>query len=144
MKQLALLVLLCCSMAAGSTPTDEILQHFTSSFPSATEVRWYDEEFGYEARFKRDRIECRVQYDKKGNLVKSTRFYYAQDLVPFIQARVKEAYPKQQIYGVTEVQTEEELKFYIVLQDEKRWYDIEVTSNGETRLTKKFFKALQN
>ena len=95
----------------------------------------------YEAHFKQSEIATRAFYDMDGNLLRTTRYYGEENLPINVLTKIKKKYVGKSIYGVTESATEEEIKYHVVLQDEKNWYIIIADNWGSLELSKKYRKA---
>ncbi len=54
-----------------------------------------------------------------------------------ILAKLKVKYAGKQIVGVTEVMTESDIAYHIVLKDEKNWYWVESSPYAALTLTQK-------
>jgi hypothetical protein len=130
--------------AAASSPpevNEKVLKAFEQTFVRATDVVWHEMENTFEARFKQSEMIIRASYDKDGNLLRTTRYYSEEGLPINILTKLKKKYSGKSIYGVTESATENEVIYYITLQDEKNWYVIRSDSWGSFEIDKKFRKA---
>ena len=135
-------IVLLSSTLCFATPSEKVLKSFASSFPKADSVNWYENENDYEVHFNMDKVQCRLWYDKEGTVIKSVRYYLQGMLPPIILSKVQHKYTDKTIFGITEVTTPEEgVQYFIVLQDEKKWYNVTSDSAGNLVLTKKFNKA---
>ncbi|HWJ91051.1 MAG TPA: hypothetical protein VNR87_08050 [Flavisolibacter sp.] len=143
MKKILIIMAVFVSAAAWADPGEKILRSFHESFPNADTVSWYENAKGYEACFTSRNIKCRIWYDNEGNVIKCIRYYGAENLHPFIIARVKMRYPALKIYGVTEESSEDGLQYHLTLEDDKRWYNVTGDYLGNFSLDKKFRKAPQ-
>jgi len=145
MKKLVIFLSLFVALgAAASTPpevSEKVLKAFEQTFARATDVVWHEMENSYEARFKQSQIITRASYDKDGNLLRTTRYYSEEGLPINILTKLKKKYSGKSIFGVTECAIEDEVAYYITLQDEKNWYVIKSDSWGSLELSKKFRKA---
>jgi len=95
----------------------------------------------YEARFKQSEIVTRAAYDREGNLVRTTRYYQEENLPINILTKLKKKYEGKTVFGVTESVTQDEVAYYVTLQDEKNWYIVKADNWGSLELTKKYKKA---
>ncbi|HWJ92354.1 MAG TPA: hypothetical protein VNR87_14660 [Flavisolibacter sp.] len=130
------------SVFCFATPNEKVLNSFASSFPKADSVNWYENENDYEVHFNINEIRCRLWYDKEGTVIKSVRYYLQNMLPPIILSKVQHKYADKSVFGVTEVTTPEDgVQYFIVLQDDKKWYNITSDSAGNLVMTKKFNKA---
>jgi hypothetical protein len=141
-KMLFLLLILASGIVYASPVIDEkILNTFKGAFPKAETVSWYKDGNTYLVYFTNDQVKCRMWYDASGEVLKTIRYYDEQNLCPFILTKVKQKYADKKVYGVTEVSSNEGVKYNIVLEDEKKWYHVSVDFYGTLRLDKKYNKA---
>ena len=140
-KSFALLILLCIGMTSFASPNEKVLVNFNLSFPKADSVKWYDNANDYEVHFVMSNMRCRMWYDKEGMVIKSLRYYGEELLPPMVRSSIQQRWTKQKVYGVTELSDQEGVRYYIVLEDEKKWYDVTSDGLGNLTLTKKFNKA---
>ncbi|HVG40016.1 MAG TPA: hypothetical protein VM888_00295 [Chitinophagaceae bacterium] len=144
MKKLLLILLVFASGVsfAGTPVIDEkILKSFQDAFPKAEKVTWYEESGNYQVLFTCEQIKCRMWFDNKGNALQTIRYYYEQNLCPFVMTKVKQKFAGKQIYGITEVSTDRGVVYNIILEDEKKWYHVKVDTDGSVQLEKKYIKA---
>jgi len=145
MKKLIILTCLFAALsAAASNPpevSEKVLKAFNETFVKATDVVWHEMQNFYEARFKQSEIIIRAIYDTDGNLLRTTRYYSEENLPINILTKVKKKYAGKSVHGVTESASEDEVSYYITLEDEKNWYIIKADSWGSMELSKKYRKA---
>lgn len=144
MKIVNLMVALSLSLsltAAVPNVDDSVLAAFTNTYPSAQQVQWTKVGSNWEAYFKENGIINRLQYRHNGELVHVTRHYGGVHLNPYLLAKIQRKYRERSIFGVTEITTEDQLCYYIVLEDAQHWYHVEANALGELQLTKKYRKA---
>lgn len=145
MKKLAILILLFVALGAtASTPpevNEKVLKAFKETFVKATDVVWHEMDHSYEANFKQAEIVTRAIYDAEGNLLRTTRYYLEESLPIHILTKLKKRYSGKSVFGVTEISENEDVSYYISLQDDKNWYIVKSDSWGSTELTKKYRKA---
>jgi hypothetical protein len=146
MKKIILFVALLVSIVAGAaaSPTEvneKVLKAFKETFSQAQDVVWHEYENYYQANFRQDDIQVRAQYDQEGVLIKTTRYYGEKQLLPNIVSRLKKKYGTKEIFGVTEVTSDEEVSFVISLRDEKNYYEVKSDIYGNLEQTDKFKRA---
>ncbi|HEX6849667.1 MAG TPA: hypothetical protein VF144_21920 [Chitinophagaceae bacterium] len=145
MKKLIILTCLFAtlSVAASNPPevNEKVLKAFNQTFVKATDVVWNEVQNLYEASFKQSEIISRAIYDAEGNLLRTTRYYSQENLPINILTKLHKKYAGKSIYGITELSTEDEVSYYVTLQDEKNWYIIQADNFGNLELSKKFRKA---
>ncbi len=145
MKKLAILIVLFVSLGAAATTPPEInekvLKAFKETFIKATDVIWHEVDNVYEANFKQAEITTKAIYDTEGNLLRTTRYYSEESLPIHILTKLKKKYSDKSVFGVTEISENDDVSYYISLQDEKNWYVVKSDSWGSLELNKKFRKA---
>jgi hypothetical protein len=127
--------------AASPDVDDKIEKSFKDAFPKAEKITWYENETTYEVLFMNGQVKCRMWYDKEGNVTKTERYYTAEELCPFIMAKVNKKFAGKKIFGVTEVNSENGITYHIILEDQNKWYHVNGDSAGYLRLEKKLNKA---
>lgn len=123
-------------------PNEKVLKSFNSTFSNAAEVKWFDHPNYYEVSFYHKEIRANVIYDLGGNFLSSTRYYKAQDLPTSILCKLMKKYSDKKIYGVTELTNNDEVNYYVKIEDAKHWLTIKVSGNGQMEVHEKFRKAL--
>lgn len=141
MKKVMYLAVLLLSISATATNPPEIsekvIKAFKETFTQAEEVSWKELDDHCQADFKISEMRVRATYDNDGNLISTTRYYDEKNLPSNILAKLKVKYAGKQINGVTEVITESDIAYHIVLKDEKYWYWVESTPYATLTLTQK-------
>jgi len=144
MKKILLMlsVIAAVSFSYANPPVNEkVLKIFSHVFPQVQNAKWYEYENYYEAYFDKDDIKCRIRFDLDGKVISTTRYYTEKSLSPFLKAKIAQKYPSKTIFGITEVNSENELVYNIVLEDEKTWTHVRSDSVGQMDVTEKFKKA---
>jgi hypothetical protein len=141
---LTLVILISVSFAYANPPVSEkVLKIFSNTFPGVENAKWYEYETYYEAYFDKDDIKCRVRFDLDGKVMNTIRYYGEKTVSPFLKAKIAQKYPGKKIFGVTEVNNEDELAYNFVLEDEKIWLHVKSDGTGQMQVTDKFKKAEQ-
>ena len=141
---LTLVILASVSLAYTNPPVSEkVLKIFSNTFPGVENTKWYEYETYYEAYFDKDDIKCRVRFDLEGKIMNTIRYYGEKTVSPFLKAKISQKYPGKKIFGVTEVNNEDELSYNFVLEDEKNWVHVKSDGTGHMEVTDKFKKAEQ-
>lgn len=146
MKRIFLLLL---AMAAVTftfaTPTvnEKVLQVFNAIYPGVENTKWYEHEDHYEAYFESGDVKCRVKFDLDGKVLSTLRYYGDKLVSPFLRAKLAQKHPGKTIYGVTEVNSDNELTYHVVLEDKKNWMHVKCDGLGHMETTQKFKKADQ-
>ncbi len=126
-----------------SDASEKILKLFHHDFPEVQNQTFYDYGDSYMVYFKKDdNSSCKVYYDLDGAMTKTIKYYVGSELDPFIRSKVNQKYKGKTIYGVTEVISDDEHFYQIILQDNKSWYTIKSDATGSMRLENKLFKSI--
>ncbi|HEX6333536.1 MAG TPA: hypothetical protein VFZ78_04860 [Flavisolibacter sp.] len=122
-------------------PTPKVLDAFNRTFKFVKEVSWDEYNNQYEAKFSQNDIRLSVVYDEDGNVVRTIRYYFEESLPILIRSRVAKKFEGKKIYGVTELSSQDDLSYTIVLQDETHWYNVRSDAYGNMTIEKKMKKA---
>ena len=145
MKKLIIIACLFATFSAiAADPAEvneKVLKAFKETFVKATDVVWHEMQNSYEAAFKQSNILIRASYDTEGNLLSTTRYYQEENLPVQILLKLKKGYEGKSVFGVTESTTQDNVTYYITLQDEKNWYVVKSDNWGSFETVKKFKKA---
>lgn len=144
MKKILLTAAFFVSIATYAAPpeiSEKVLKAFKETFSNAEQVVWDEYDTYYSVKFKQTAIDTRVKYDKNGEIMETTRYYFEQNLPPFILAKIKKRYADKKVFGVTEISSDAELSYYIVLEDEKNWLTIKADAYGSLQVHEKLKKA---
>ena len=124
----------------------KVKKTFDSSFPNATDVSWLDYPQSYEVSFIQNGIRSRVYYPKDNSFVRLTRYFKEENLPYHLNFIIKNQFANQSIFGVTEVSIISEgwnfgsIVYHIILEDEKRWYNVKLEEGGIFTIGKKLKK----
>lgn len=122
---------------------EKVLKTFAQTFPSAMNAKWYEYENSYEVYFDKDDIKCRINYDFDGNVISTRRDYLEKDLTPFIKSKVNKQFPDKKIFGITEMTSNEEMYYLVILEDDKKWWHVKADGTGQLTVTQRYNKAAQ-
>ena len=95
----------------------------------------------YKVIYENGLIRSKIWLDNNGNTVLTHRYITESFLSPFILAKIQMNYKSRKVFGVTEVSSEAGIFYYIILEDEKKWYAITSNTSGELTLKKIYSKA---
>jgi len=129
---------------AHTTVDEKILQSFKETFPKAEQVKWEEFSDNYIVNFVVMGIRERISYDKMGNFINATRYYTEENLPLNIYCKIKKKYPSQKVFGVTEVETETSVEYYVKLQDDANWTTVKSDSGGNLTQIEKYKRAPEN
>lgn len=128
----------------ASAPTavnEKVLKAFNASFKDAEQVVWEEHTNVYEVKFVHNDIKSRITYDTNGNILKTIRYYNEEQLPLLIRGKLKEKFEGKKVFGVTEVASQDQLNYHIVLEDEKTWTIVVSDPTGYMIVDKKYNKA---
>jgi hypothetical protein len=142
MKQTLILAfaLLVTASSFAADVNDKVLKNFKETFTTAENVRWQEYKEFFSVSFMQSGIRTTVNYDKKGNMIGSLRYYEPHMLPLNIINQLKKDYPKRSLFGVTEISYGSDINYYVKLQDEKTWITVKVDPTGENSVVEKFNK----
>jgi len=120
---------------------EKVVKIFKTGFPEVKDASWFTLENYYEVYFKDEDCSTRIHYDFSGNLLSTLCHYDATKLPAFIRAKICSKYSGKSIHGVTELTTQDDHSYQIVLEDEKFWYNVQSDDTGHLSLKNKFKKA---
>jgi len=136
---LAFSVLLTASSFAADV-NDKVLKTFKETFTTAEDVRWQEYRDYFSVSFTQAGIRTTVNYDKRGNMTGSLRYYQPHMLPLNIINQLKRDYPKKSLFGVTEISSGNDVTYYVKMQDTKTWVTAKVGGDGESTIVEKFNK----
>jgi hypothetical protein len=127
---------------AWSGPEVQQLLHesFVHNFPNAEHVTWSDDTEGYTVSFTVNSILTRISYDRKGKFVSSLRNYSEQVLPFYITNMLKQKYPGNEIYGITEITSPTDINYFVKLEGPKHWITVRVDNDGDNMVVEKYRK----
>ena len=138
---LAALVFVFGFSAMATDPNEKVLEAFKKTFKNVEEVAWTENHNSYEVKLKQNEILAKVTYDKEGNILRTLRYYYEDQLPLLVLSKVKSKFSDKKIFGVTEEASQEGTFYHITLEDEKNWVQITSDIYGGIKVDKKFKKA---
>jgi len=145
-----LFILLTGSSSFSFRPADidkKLMAAFPSRFPQAKEVDWHETADAYLVYFIDRGVRVRIEYAKDKSSVQITRYYEQENLPYYILQVLDNKYPDKKIFGITEIAKVSQpgsitdLNYYIILQDEKRWYTVKVDNSGNASIINKYTKS---
>jgi hypothetical protein len=136
---LALLLLLRVTAASnGPEVKKDLQQSFQKDFPNAENIHWGENNDGYSVTFTVKSILTRITYDKKGRFTGSLRNYSEQILPFYLTNKLKKKYPGQEIYGVTEVTSPNDVTYFVKLESDKYWTTVRLEADGSSEMVEQY------
>ena len=101
-------------------PPFDVVQSFTSSFPEAVNIDWYEEGDRYEAVFYLNSIEHIALFDSEANLLQYKMSLQEQNLPGLI---LQKAYEKGELMNAVLINSGNNIRYECILRDKdlKRW-----------------------
>ena len=122
-------------------PNTKVLKAFTQTFTTAENVKWEEYSDYYSVSFHTSGTSSRINYDKEGNIISSTR-YYLPNLLPLnILNKLMRENPKRELFGVTELTVGDDMVYFVKLQDEKHWITLKIDTYGNSQVYEKYKKG---
>ena len=122
-------------------PNTKVLKAFTQTFTTAENVKWEEYTDYYTVSFYTSGTTSRINYDKEGNIISSTR-YYQPNLLPLnILTKLKKQYPTKELFGVTEMTVGDDMVYFVKMQDEKHWITLKIDTYGNSQVYEKYKKG---
>lgn len=126
---------------AKADPSEKLLNSFKQTFPAAKNVKWNDSESGYMVSFVQTGTLTKIKYDKDGNFVNSLRYYQEKDLPVKILMSLRKKYSNKNVFGVTEFTNAEGITYQVTLNDDKKWYIVNASTDGDLTLKDSYLKS---
>jgi hypothetical protein len=137
-----LLIAAISSHAAGDPEVNqEVAKAFKETFIYAEDVNWRKTGSDFQADFWQGAVNVSADYDEWGNLLRTIRHYFEKQLPPLIVAKIKKEYTGRTILFVTEVSSEDDITYYVSLQDDKHIYSIKVSTFGSIHQISRYLRA---
>ena len=142
-KNLVILCLLVLSFVtfASVNVIEKVLRSFKETFPTAEQVKWQEFSDNYIVNFVELGVRNRINYDKDGNVLSATRYYGQENLPVNLMIKLRKKYGTAKVFGVTEVETEASVDYYIKLEDDVNWTTVKSDAVGNMEVVEKYKKA---
>lgn len=128
------------AFAGGGKVNEHVLNAFNTEFTGAKDVKWIESDDYYKADFVFNGQYVSAFYSIAGELMGVTRYISSLDLPENLQTKLKSDYEDFWITGLSEVSTEEDTYFYIILENADS--KVVMKSNGKKwSVIKKITKA---
>lgn len=137
----ASVLLLSFAFSATAAVNEKVLKAFNETFRNAKEVKWHEYETAYQVNFRHNDIATSVIYDKDGNILEARR-HSKEDILPLmIREKLKKRFADKQTWGVTEVVSNGQTVYRIVLHDDKKWIVVDSDASGILFVCERFNKG---
>jgi len=116
------------------------IRNFAKDFKEVAEPSWGESYQGYTASFSKNGIQSRIIYDRRGEWVSTIRYYGKDNLPSDIRQIIESDFGDYSIFIVTEVAVEDNVAYFVTLEDSKYFIRVKVL-NGEMTVLEKTNKA---
>ena len=138
---LAILISLASFAFRAPNVRETLEQSFQKNFPNAENVHWNEDTNGYTVSFTIKTILTRINYDRKGRFTGSLR-NYSEQLLPFYLVNIlKQKYPGQDIYGVTEITSATDIAYFVKLESPTTWTTVRLDNDGNSAIIERYNKG---
>ena len=120
---------------------EKVLQNFQKSFSTASDVTWYDNGNSFEVKFIYNEVDSRITYLKDGTVTRVVRYYGEGQLPLMLRTKLQKEFDGKTVFGVTEFSQDNEIAYFIILEDATGWSHVKCTTNGEMRVYKELKKS---
>ncbi|WP_152267524.1 hypothetical protein [Agriterribacter humi] len=126
---------------SGPGAPEKIKELFYHEFPQIKNPVFFDSGDSYEVFFKKDNnVTERVFLNLNGEITRTIEYYKENALEPFIREKINKKYQGKTIFGISEVRSNSEHFYRIVLQDNKNWFIVKSNATGSTVIERKLDK----
>ncbi|MGI8950081.1 MAG: hypothetical protein ACR2FN_00710 [Chitinophagaceae bacterium] len=130
--------------ALYAKPNERLIHLFEKTFPDAKNIKWNEDANGYVVCFAQSNMLNKITYDNNDNFVSSLRYYDETNLPANILLAIKKKFAGKTIFGVTEFTNIEGVIYSIKLKDEKKWYTVQATSDGNFEVKESYKIQTEN
>lgn len=129
------------SFSSRSFPINiKLLATFQAAFPDAERVLWSESKDEYTVSFVDHGVFTRITYTKNGEFTGSLRNYSERNLPYYILNILKAKFPRDKIFGVTEIAVPSAINYFVKLEGLKFWKTVRVDGDGVTSVEEKYEK----
>ena len=104
----------------ASSINPRAIENFQRSFMNVTGASWSKTNDGYFARFTKDSVQTRVDYNRKGRWMETIRYYGESKLPGDVSYMIKRGYGDYSIFGVAEVSFDAEPVYLVYIKNGSR------------------------
>ena len=116
--------------SGNSSLSTKALKDFNKTFKDAGNAAWSETNDGFMAKFKKDDVETKVFYDRKGRWMANVRNYQEDKLPKEIRHMVKSNYYDYNIFLVQEVTVGNKTAYLVKIEDKTSIKTIRITDDG--------------
>jgi hypothetical protein len=116
------------------------LRDFKQSYKTVSDEEWYETPDGFEARFTLDNADFKVDYNKRGNWLATSRTYDEKEMAKDIRARVKMIYFDYTIKWIEEIEVPHHTTYFVHLEGTTELINL-IVSDEDMDVYQKFDKS---
>lgn len=118
---------------------EKIQKLFHQEFPDIENPVFFQEGDTYTVYFKKaNNSSERVYYNLDAEMIKTIKYYTENELEPFICEKANRKFKGKKIISITEVLSDTEHFYQIILQGDKTWYTIKSDDKGSMEIQKRW------
>lgn len=126
--------------SASGAANNRALKNFRKTVRSDGRERWYTTNEGsFVVKYEQEGIQCRADYDRKGNWQSTTRYYGEKLLPKDVRSMIKSVYYDFKITGIQEITLTGYLVYIVHMEGEDTWVNLNIC-NGEMNVMEAFTK----
>lgn len=126
----------------GPGAPEKVKESFYHNFPQIEHPLFFDLDGCYAVCFKKDNNASeKVYLDSAGEIITIIKYYKEDELEPFIRVKINKKYRGKAIFGISEIQSNNEHYYRIVLEDDKNLVIVKSDAMGASFIEKKFKKG---
>lgn len=125
---------------AAKAPDAKLVKLFNETFPSAQNVKWFEDEKGSAVSFNQNGNFEKVMYNKDGEFVCSWK-YSKYEMPINVMLSIKKNYADAEINGVTEFTSGKDVVYEIKLTKNSKLYSVTALPDGTIAKERKYKTA---
>ena len=127
----------------GPGAPEKIQKLFHKEFPNIENPGFFKDGDTYMVYFKKsNNTSERLYYNSDAEIILTMKYYSESELEPFIFEKVNKMFKGMTIFMVTEVLTNTDHFYDIIVQGNKNWYNIKCDSKGSIETQKRWKGSL--
>ncbi|MCF3110464.1 hypothetical protein LL912_16885 [Niabella sp. CC-SYL272] len=123
------------------TVNEKVIKTFNQVFSDARDVQWATTATYSQASFRSGSVATRVMIDNNGTLIRTIRYYKANELPSHVLYQIRKQYEGKDIAGVTEVSNSEGTSYHLIVNDSRNLYKVTVDHSGTITQEAKYKRA---
>jgi hypothetical protein len=137
-KMLSYVACLIIMSSAVAGPGSTLLEKFNQTFPNAQNVKWNEDKAGFFVSFYQNGNFEKVLYNKNGDFSCSWKYSDGKTLPTNIVMVLNKKYSDGKILGVTELTTQDNVRYNIKLTKGSELYSVNIAPDGSISKEEKY------